>query len=44
MVGKLCGYCVDDYVRIAVFLVGSVGSWVGGLWLDAKFCLFDGWL
>ena len=44
VVGKLCGCGVDEYVRSAVFFVGSVGSWAGGLWLDGTFCLFDGWL
>ena len=41
VVGWLCGCCVDEYVRSAVFFFGYVSSWVGGLWLSGTFCLFD---
>jgi hypothetical protein len=40
----LCACCVEISVPNAVALVGCMGSRVGMLWLEATFCLLDGWL
>ena len=31
---------INMYI-VLYFFIGSVGSWVGGLWLSGTFCLFD---